>query len=377
MAVGGTVTASAEGVSFSDLGQCAQWKREAAEWAGSLGYFQGDEQGRFLPDQPMTRAMFVTVLYRMSGETQPDNITRPDIFGDVPGNAYYWDPALWSGVTGIVTGVPDGPYHTLFRPDERITREQAAVMLYRWARLQEGLDTDWFDSLYHFGDRESVSPWAREAVEWAVGAQVMQGTKAARSYEDGTLSPRASVTRAEAAAMLQRLAVEMESQKIPAPDPFQEPNSFTHGCGGGERTLEQLMDESTLVVVGTMTAKSDCFLKRMAQSYSLFHDFTFFPQETLRGEDVSEPLAIRVQGGVLGNMGVSMTSEPRLETDKEYLLFLAPWGERDGPYRVLGYLGAYERTGEGARYRNVNGDEIDLAAFRGEIASFNRERPVW
>ena len=79
----------------------------------------------------------------------------------------------------------------------------------------------------------------------------------------------------------------------------------------------------------------------------------------------------------MGNWGVDVTAEPRLEAGKEYLLFLAPWGERGGPYRVLGYLGAYERTGEDDIYRNVNGEELPLSVIRQKLELFNKIEPVW
>lgn len=377
LAVSGGITASAEEGRFTDLDTCASWKREAAEWAGDLGYFQGDGQGRFLPDEPLTRAMFVTVLYRMSGESEPEDGVRQDIFGEVPRHAYYWDPALWAGVTGIAAGIPDGPGHSLFRPEGLITREQAAVMLYRWAQMQEGLDVRNFNTLYQFEDRKTVSSWAREAMEWAVGIRAVQGTKEPTAGEKGELSPWGYVTRAEAAAMLKRLWEEIDFQNTPEPDPFQEPGRYVNACGGGERTLGELMDESTLVVTGTVTESTDCFLYRSGHSYSIFRDFTLVPQETLRGEEAAEPVKLRVEGGSYGNWGVSVTSEASLEVGKEYLLFLAPRGERNGPYQVLGYLGAYEKAGGEEIYRNVQGEELSLPVIRQKLELFNLTEPVW
>ncbi len=165
------------------------WAKDALAFVSARGLMIGMGDGEFSPDTGMTRAMFAAVLYRLE-DASPAGANP---FGDVPEDAWYRDAVTWAANAGIAEGDGSG-----FVPDAEITREQIAVMLWRYA-ARLGLDVTAADDLRDFPDADEISGWAREAVGWAVKTGLMQGRKG------GTLDPGGSATRAEAATLLQRL----------------------------------------------------------------------------------------------------------------------------------------------------------------------------
>ena len=151
----------------------------------------GTAANYFDPNADITRGMFVTVLYRMAGSP----ITGVLDFVDVPSYEYYAAAIAWAHKGGIVMGISD----TEFAPDDKITREQMAAILYRYMNYNN-LDTSAGDNtnVLSYSDSFAMSEYAVPAMQWAVGAGVMNGNG------DGTFAPANNATRAEAAAVFVR-----------------------------------------------------------------------------------------------------------------------------------------------------------------------------
>ena len=177
--------------SFSDLLPDA-WYRDAVEWALENGVMNGTGNGKFEPDKATTRAMIVTMLWRMEGEPAPGKRSG---FTDVPGDTWYTDAVAWAAENGIVLGYDA----ETFGPNDPVTREQFVTILFRYARIR-GIDTSAYDSLDAFVDADTVSGWALDAFRWAVGAGIIKGVSPT------LLSPKTEATRAQVAAMLMRFS---------------------------------------------------------------------------------------------------------------------------------------------------------------------------
>lgn len=179
---------------FSDVDD-GDWFAQAVSWAVSAKIISGIGDGLFAPDQDMTRAMFVTVLSRLAGADTSGY--QSSSFSDVPAGQWYAGAAEWAAENGIVSGIDD----STFDPDGIITREQMAVILYRYARF-ENSDTSVNDSPEYaaFSDADDVSPWAEDAVKWAVNSGIINGTG------EKTLSPQGVSTRAQAVQVLMNYA---------------------------------------------------------------------------------------------------------------------------------------------------------------------------
>ena len=174
--------------SLTDIG--GHWAEKEIRTAVNAGIFHGVTETRFGPEVTMSRAMFVTGLYRVAGSPAP---AAPSAFSDVSSGAWYADAVRWAGAENIVSGFGNG----LFQPDGTLTREQIASFLYRDAQ-RRGLPMHQAGDLTSFQDGGQVSPWAHDAVAWAVGSGLISGKTG------GLLAPSASATRAEAATMFCR-----------------------------------------------------------------------------------------------------------------------------------------------------------------------------
>lgn len=167
------------------------WAEDDIVKAYNAGLVKGTTDTTFSPDATVTRAMFVTLLYRLEGEPAVSGETP---FTDVADGAYYEDAVAWAYSTQVVKGTSE----TAFSPDDVITREQLVTMLYRYAEYT-GHDTSSRDSLTAFSDASDVSAWALDAVQWAVAEGIIQGY-------NGILSPAGNSTRAQATTILVRYA---------------------------------------------------------------------------------------------------------------------------------------------------------------------------
>ena len=172
------------------------WCHDAVMTAVERGWFLGTGQDTFRPDDPMTRGMLVTVLYRMAGSPAAKTAGA---FADVAADRCCAGAVAWAAEQEIVTGYGDGT----FRPDMPMTRQQMAAVLARYAE-REGLDTGTRTELSGFADGAAVGGWARPAMEWAVAEGIFRGGADGALYPDGTL------TRAQSAVLLTRLGEKLD-----------------------------------------------------------------------------------------------------------------------------------------------------------------------
>ena len=178
---------------FSDLDRGA-WYHDGIHYALAEGLMNGYDGGMFLPDEAASRAMIVTILWRMAGKPQVGGTAS---FADVPAEAWYYEAVCWGVRENLVAGYGN----KRFGPDDPVTREQLAVILFRAVRILPGAggSEDGADGAPAFSDMADVSDWASEAVRWMTGKGILRGTDAHR------LSPQANASRAQIAAMLMRL----------------------------------------------------------------------------------------------------------------------------------------------------------------------------
>ena len=173
---------------FTDV-STSDWFYDDVAFVYKNGLFSGTDSRSFSPNASMTRAMLVTVLYRLEGEP---TVTGRSSFTDVRSGAYYEKSVIWAAANGIVTGTDS----TSFSPDAKVTREQLAAILYRYAQYRK-LATDASAKLNSFTDADSVSAYASEALGWAVSEGLINGAS-------GKLMPKGDATRAQVAAILHR-----------------------------------------------------------------------------------------------------------------------------------------------------------------------------
>ena len=174
--------------SFDDVDSSA-WYADAVSYVAENGIMNGAGNGTFAPDTVMSRAMLVQVLYNLEGKPEAADCT----FTDVAADAWYADAVAWAADSGIVTGVSD----TTFAPDQMMTREQIATILYRYAAYKN-YDVTASNDLSSYTDAGQIGSYAVEAMQWANGAGLITGSTAT------TLNPLGSATRAEVATILMR-----------------------------------------------------------------------------------------------------------------------------------------------------------------------------
>ena len=162
------------------------------------GLFAGTSDTTFSPNTAMTRAMLVTVLYRLEGEPA---VSGRSGFSDVTFNSYYEDAVTWAADNGIVNGTSI----TTFSPNANVTREQMAAILYRYAQYKK-YNTAASSSLNGFTDHASVSGYATASLEWAVAEKLVNGSA-------GKLMPTGNATRAQVAAILHRFVENVATTK--------------------------------------------------------------------------------------------------------------------------------------------------------------------
>ena len=166
------------------------WCYDEVRYIYQAGLMNGTSATAFSPSATTTRGMIVTIFHRLEGSPEAPAPAFPDVRADF----YYAQPIAWAEANGIVTGYEDGT----FGPEDNITREQLAAILYRFARYK-GWDTGAGVSLDRFPDAARISPYAVQPIAWAVGEGLISG------MANGTMSPGGTATRAEAATILMRL----------------------------------------------------------------------------------------------------------------------------------------------------------------------------
>ena len=173
---------------FADLGE-NQWYEAAVRYAYIHDIMEGMSATKFSPNISLTRAQAVQVLYNLEGQPAvSDSTTFPDLVEE------WYKPAIaWAEQTGVVDGYEDGT----FRPENAVTRQEFAQMMYNYAKYK-GYDLTAEGDLSQFPDGDSVQPWAETAMSWANGNALING------HDDGTLEPGGTTTRAQAASILMR-----------------------------------------------------------------------------------------------------------------------------------------------------------------------------
>ena len=175
---------------FTDVPE-GYWAYDAIRYVYGEGLMAGTSADAFSPDATTTRGQIVTILWRLSGSPVVNYLMD---YSDVSLDSYYAEAVRWATSEGIVGGYGGG----LFGPDDAITREQLAAILYRYAQY-EGYDTTQGGmAIREYADYEQISDFALEALDWAVSAGIISGTSAT------TLSPSGSATRAQVAVILMR-----------------------------------------------------------------------------------------------------------------------------------------------------------------------------
>lgn len=173
---------------FSDIKY--HWARKGIEYACNHSLFNGTSDTEFSPETPMSRAMLVTVLWRLDGK---ERVSSSADFKDVKSGAYYENAVMWANENGIVNGYGGGCFGT----NDHVTRQQLAAILYRYAEYK-GMDISAYSDISAFSDFSSVAVWAVNAMSWANAEGLITGVSS------DTLSPDGSATRAQVAVIFMR-----------------------------------------------------------------------------------------------------------------------------------------------------------------------------
>lgn len=181
------------GLPFADVNS-GDWFYDAVQYVYDNGLMSGTSNTSFHPNTTTTRGMIVTILYQLAGTPT----TAASQFIDVADGQYYSRAVAWASANGIVSGYGDGR----FGPDDAITREQLAVILYHYASYA-GCDVSGRANLSGYADDDKISSYAAEAFQWANAQGLMNGISAA------VLSPAGPATRAQAACVMAHLCTEV------------------------------------------------------------------------------------------------------------------------------------------------------------------------
>lgn len=178
------------GECFSDV-PANRYYSSAVQMISERGLMTGTGKNTFSPDSPTTRSMIVSILHRFEGSPTMQAGTS---FNDIAYDSWYADAVAWASANGIVSGYGDGS----FRPNEAITREQLAAILYRYV-IFKGVDTNNSADLSDFADATNISSWAEEALCWANATGLVNG------ISNDQIDPQGKATRAQVAVIIERL----------------------------------------------------------------------------------------------------------------------------------------------------------------------------
>ena len=219
-----TAALAAEPTSFADVE--GHWGAEAIATVVDAGLFNGIDENTFDPDGGMTRAMFVTVLYRLSDKLDGETMSGTATFADVAADAWYAQAVSWAVAAGITQGYDSAH----FGPDDLVTREQMCVFMVRFLNYMD-YDLSDYTAGAPFADDASISSWAKESVYLAKAIGLIEGVG------DNHFAPQDSASRASVAVIGARLmekADELASAgEAPAPTETPAPSEKPSGGGGG------------------------------------------------------------------------------------------------------------------------------------------------
>lgn len=184
-----TSSADTNGDLFSDVTD-SDWFSSDVRYVNDKGLMSGTDENAFSPNKAMTRAMIVTVLWRLEGQPEGANIST---FNDVKTDSYYFNAVAWAADKKIVEGYAEN----VFGSDDDVTREQLAAIFYRLAQYK-GYDTSEKADLGKYTDSKIIADYAMNAFEWAIAYGIITGTA------DDKISPKGNALRCQAAAILKR-----------------------------------------------------------------------------------------------------------------------------------------------------------------------------
>ena len=189
---------SGETLPFYDV-SAADWFYEPVRYVYQNKLFSGMDANHFGPYEAMNRAMLMTVIYQLAGAPEGEMASASIIsFDDVAESAWYASYVKWGAAQGITAGTGD----RTFSPEQQVTREQVVALLYSFTTNYLGLEVSQGADLSGYQDLDQASPWAHQALSWAVG----EGIVSSSSADALTLSPQKSANRAEVATMLRSFA---------------------------------------------------------------------------------------------------------------------------------------------------------------------------
>lgn len=184
---------------FTDVDR-SKWYHSSIDYMVTSGYMYGMEEHYFGLNETVTRGQLAAILYRAAGSPDVTGLANP--FADVPDGKYYAKAICWAYANNVVAGISE----TAYAPESPVTREQIAAILYRY----EGKPAVAEDYLYRFPDRDSITPYAVTAMNWAVKAGLISGNK----LNDGTivLQPQYNAARAQCASILYHYLTTYDSE---------------------------------------------------------------------------------------------------------------------------------------------------------------------
>lgn len=202
------------GHKFTDMPSTANWAHNGIDFVVAHKLFAGTSDTTFEPNTKLTRAMIVEILYCLEGEPA---VEAENPFTDVSGSAWYTKAVLWAASNNIVAGIGNGR----FDPNGTATREQAATILYEYARFK-GCDVDVYGDLSAFADAGSVSAFARAPMTWAVAEGLISG---AVINGQTLLDPQGVTTRAQFAMIMMQYVLNVVKAAPEAPTTGEIPSS--------------------------------------------------------------------------------------------------------------------------------------------------------
>ena len=214
--------AAVEDTGYADV-DAGSWYAQAVEYVRDNGLMSGTTATTFEPGGTTTRAMLAQILYREAGSPA---VSGNDTFTDTQEGAWYADAVLWATQAGVISGYGDGR----FGPNDPVSREQIAVILWRYTGSPAAQGED-------FADEPSISTWAADAVDWARSAGLMAG------QEGNRFAPQASATRAETAVILRAFRT-MNTPETPE-TPAEESNvlvAYFSATGNTERVANAIAE---------------------------------------------------------------------------------------------------------------------------------------
>lgn len=170
------------------------WYHDGVHYCLENGFMKGTENNVFSPEQPITRGMIVTILYMHDGAPE---ITGENVFLDVDDSAYYKKAVVWANSNDVAKGYPGN----LFKPEDKLTREELATMLASYQAYKDININVEKDNISKYADKDKISDWAIEKMNWSIDNKIILGDS------DGLINPKNFATRAQVATMIMNMTL--------------------------------------------------------------------------------------------------------------------------------------------------------------------------